>query len=42
MGTYKFEHVPVKNIVIGETLAVEQIPEELSQVRVVRLVIKTE
>lgn len=26
----KFEHVPVEDIIIGETLAVEQIPEELS------------
>lgn len=31
-ATYKFEHVPIKHIVIGETLAMEQVPEELSQV----------
>lgn len=39
--TYKFEHVPVEHIVIGEALAMEQISEELSQVGVVRFVIKT-
>uniref|UniRef100_A0A3Q3ASJ8 Uncharacterized protein n=1 Tax=Kryptolebias marmoratus TaxID=37003 RepID=A0A3Q3ASJ8_KRYMA len=27
--TYKFEHVPVKDVIIGETLSVEQIPEKL-------------
>lgn len=32
VATYKFEHVPIKHIVIGETLAMEQVPEELSQV----------
>jgi len=30
METYEFEHVPVKDVVVGEALAVEQIPEELS------------
>jgi hypothetical protein len=41
-GTYKFEHVPVEHIVIGEALAMKQIPEELSQVGVVRFVVKTQ
>uniref|UniRef100_A0A8D1Y5N4 Uncharacterized protein n=1 Tax=Sus scrofa TaxID=9823 RepID=A0A8D1Y5N4_PIG len=40
--TYKLEHVPVKDVVVGEALAVEQVPEELPQVRVVRLVIKAQ
>lgn len=40
-ATYEFEHVPVEHIVVGEALAMEQISEELSQVGVVRFVIKT-
>uniref|UniRef100_A0A8C0KIK9 Uncharacterized protein n=1 Tax=Canis lupus dingo TaxID=286419 RepID=A0A8C0KIK9_CANLU len=40
--TYKFEHVPVKHVVIGEALAVEKIPEKLPQVGVVGLVVKTQ
>jgi len=40
--TYKFEHVPIKHVVIGKALSVEQIPEELPQVRVVWLVIKSQ
>lgn len=39
---YKFQHVPVKDVVIGETLSVKQISEQLSQVRVIRLVIKSQ
>lgn len=27
--TYKLQHVPVKHVVVGETLAVEEIPEKL-------------
>lgn len=38
--THKFQHVPVKDIVVGEALAVEEVAEELSQIRVVRFVIK--
>lgn len=38
--TYKFEHVPVKDIVVGEALSVEEVPEELAEVRVVGLVIE--
>uniref|UniRef100_A0A674G910 Uncharacterized protein n=1 Tax=Taeniopygia guttata TaxID=59729 RepID=A0A674G910_TAEGU len=38
--THKFKHVPVKDVVIGEALAVEEVAEELPQVRVVRLIIK--
>uniref|UniRef100_A0A2K6MWV4 Uncharacterized protein n=1 Tax=Rhinopithecus bieti TaxID=61621 RepID=A0A2K6MWV4_RHIBE len=40
--TYKFEHVPVEHVVVGEALAMEQIPEKLPQVGVVRLVVKTQ
>uniref|UniRef100_A0A2I2ZCC8 Uncharacterized protein n=1 Tax=Gorilla gorilla gorilla TaxID=9595 RepID=A0A2I2ZCC8_GORGO len=35
-ATYKFEHVPVEHVVIGEALAMEQIPEKLP------LVVKTQ
>ena len=28
----KLEHVPVKDVVVGETLAMEQIPEQLAKV----------
>lgn len=38
--TYKFEHVPVKDIVVGEALSVEEVPEELAEVRVVGLVVE--
>lgn len=38
--THKFKHVPVKDVVVGEALAVEEVTEELSQIRVVRFVIK--
>lgn len=38
--THKFKHVPVKDIVVGETLAVEEVAEELPQVRVVRFIVK--
>uniref|UniRef100_A0A8C0IXY8 Uncharacterized protein n=1 Tax=Chelonoidis abingdonii TaxID=106734 RepID=A0A8C0IXY8_CHEAB len=34
--THKFEHVPVEDIVVREALAVEEVTEELPQVRVVR------
>uniref|UniRef100_A0A3P9PUE7 Uncharacterized protein n=1 Tax=Poecilia reticulata TaxID=8081 RepID=A0A3P9PUE7_POERE len=27
--TYKFEHVPVKDVIVGESLSVEEIPEQL-------------
>lgn len=40
--TYKFQHVPVKNIVIRETLSVEQISKQLSQIGVIRFVIKSQ
>lgn len=30
--THKFKHVPVKDIVVGEALAVEEVAEELPQV----------
>lgn len=38
--TYKFEHVPVEDIVVGEALSVEEVPEELAEVRVVGLVVE--
>lgn len=41
-GTYELEHVPVEHVVVGEALAVEQVPEQLPQVRVVRLVVETQ
>lgn len=40
MSTYEFEHIPVEDVVVGEALAVEKIPEELAQVRVVWFVIE--
>uniref|UniRef100_A0A3Q3VZT7 Uncharacterized protein n=1 Tax=Mola mola TaxID=94237 RepID=A0A3Q3VZT7_MOLML len=33
-------HVPVEDIVVGEALSVEEVPEELAEVRVVWLVVK--
>lgn len=41
-ATYKLQHVPVKDVVIGEALSVEKIPEELPKIWVVWLVIKTQ
>uniref|UniRef100_A0A8D0DRL8 Uncharacterized protein n=1 Tax=Salvator merianae TaxID=96440 RepID=A0A8D0DRL8_SALMN len=38
--THKLEHVPVEDIIIGETLAMKEIAEQLPQVRVVWFVIK--
>uniref|UniRef100_A0A665UAU8 Uncharacterized protein n=1 Tax=Echeneis naucrates TaxID=173247 RepID=A0A665UAU8_ECHNA len=38
--THKLQHVPVKDVVIGEALSVEKVPEKLPQIRVVRLVIE--
>ena len=40
--TYKLQHVPVEDVVIGESLAVEEVPEQLSQVGIVWLVIKAQ
>ena len=42
MRTHEFEHVPVEDVVIGEALSVEEVAEELSQVRVVGLVVETQ
>jgi len=39
-GCAEFEHVPVEDVVVGEALPVEEVTEELTQVRVVRLVIE--
>lgn len=38
--THKFQHVPVEHVVVGESLSVEEVPEELSQVGVVGLVVE--
>lgn len=38
--TYKFQHVPVKDVVVGESLPVEEVPEELAQVWVVGLIVE--
>lgn len=32
VGTHKLQHVPVEDIVIGEALSVEKIPEELPKI----------
>uniref|UniRef100_A0A3B5QLQ8 Uncharacterized protein n=1 Tax=Xiphophorus maculatus TaxID=8083 RepID=A0A3B5QLQ8_XIPMA len=32
--TYKFEHVPVKDVIVGESLAVEEIPEQLRAAKI--------
>ena len=40
LSTHKLEHVPVEDVVVGEALSVEQVPEELAQVRVVGLVVE--
>ena len=40
--THEFEHVPVEDVVVGEALAVEEVAEELSQVRVVGLVVEAQ
>ena len=40
--TYEFEHVPVEDVVVGEALAVEEVPEELAQVRVVGFVVEAQ
>jgi hypothetical protein len=34
-ATYKFKHIPVKHVVVGKALSVEQGPEHLSQIVVV-------
>lgn len=41
-NTHKLEHVPVEHIVVGEALSVEEVSEQLSQVRVVRLVVEAQ
>jgi len=41
-NTHKLEHVPVEHVVVGEALAVEQVPEQLAQVRVVGLVVEAQ
>lgn len=41
-NTYKLEHVPVEHVVVREALSVEEVSEELSQVRVVGLVVEAQ
>ena len=36
----ELEHVPVEDVVVGEPLPVEQVAEQLTQVRVVRLILE--
>uniref|UniRef100_A0A3B3C0M2 Uncharacterized protein n=1 Tax=Oryzias melastigma TaxID=30732 RepID=A0A3B3C0M2_ORYME len=38
--TEMHEHVPVENVVVGEALSVEKVPEELPQVRVVGFIVE--
>ena len=38
--TYKLEKIPVKDIIVGVALSVEECSEQLPEVRVVRLVVK--
>ena len=40
MKTYKFEKIPVEDIIIHVSLTMKQVAKKLSQVRVVRLIIK--
>lgn len=40
--TYKLEHVPVKDVVVGEALSVEEVPEKLAEVRVVGFIVKSQ
>jgi len=40
--TYHFQHVPVEDVVVSEALFVEEVTKQLAQIRVVRLVIKTQ
>lgn len=40
--THKLEHVPVKDVVVGETLSVEKIPKELPEIGVVWLVVEAQ
>lgn len=42
LNTYEFKHVPVEDVVVGEALSVEEVPEELAQVRVVGLVVEAQ
>lgn len=42
LGAAEFEHVPVENVVVSETLSVEQVPKEVSQVRVVGFLFETQ
>ena len=40
--TYIFHEVPVEHVVVGESLSVEQVPDQLSEVSVVRLLLEPE
>ena len=41
IGTYKLEHVPVKDVIVGEALSVEKVTEQLAEVGVIWLVVET-
>lgn len=40
--THEFKQVPVEDVVVGKTLTVEQIPQKLPEVRIVRFLVETE
>ena len=40
--TSKLELIPVKDVIVGKALTVEQVAEELAQVRIIRLIVKAE
>ena len=41
-STHNFEHVPVKDVVVREALFVEEVAEQLTEVRVVGFVVETQ
>ena len=38
----KFQHIPIEDVVVSETLTVEKVPEQLSQVGIVGFVLESE
>ena len=40
--TYIFHEIPVENVIIREALSVEEVSDQLSQVSIVRLLLKPE
>jgi len=39
--TYKLEHVPIENVVVGEALAMEQLPEKLAEETIIWLLLES-